>query len=56
MGYIKEPEGIDFVIKSEPLTDKDRQEISAFIRSYKTKKVNKENKRPALVRSKADKI
>jgi hypothetical protein len=35
MAYIKEPAGVDFVIKSEPLTDKARQEISAFIRNYK---------------------
>ncbi len=35
MGHIKEPAGVDFVIKSEPLTDKASQEISAFIRNYK---------------------
>lgn len=37
MGHIKEPKGVDFVISSDPLTDKDRQEISEFIRNYKTK-------------------
>jgi hypothetical protein len=37
MGYIKEPEGVDFIIKSEPLTDKERQEISKFIAEYKAK-------------------
>jgi hypothetical protein len=36
MGHIKEPKGIDFVIASDPLTDKARQEISEFIRNYKT--------------------
>ena len=35
MGFIKEPKGVDFVIQSEPLTDKDRKEISEFIRKYK---------------------
>ena len=35
MGHIKEPKGIDFVIASDPLTDKARQEISEFIRNYK---------------------
>ena len=35
MGYIKEPEGVDFIIKSEPLTDEDRKQISQFIREYK---------------------
>jgi len=31
MGYIKEPDGVDFVIKSTPLTDKDRREIEAYL-------------------------
>ncbi|MCX6214303.1 hypothetical protein [Spirosoma sp.] len=44
MGYIKEPKGIDFVIKSEPLTDKARQEISEFIRNYKSKAAPKKAK------------
>jgi len=37
MGFIREPKGVDFVIKSEPLTDKERQEISKFISEYKAK-------------------
>jgi hypothetical protein len=37
MGYVKEPEGVDFIIKSEPLTDEDRKKISAFIAEYKAK-------------------
>ena len=37
MGHIKEPKGVDFIIASEPLTDKARKEISAFIRQYKSK-------------------
>ncbi|MBI3233880.1 MAG: hypothetical protein HYZ42_07530 [Bacteroidetes bacterium] len=37
MGHIKEPKGIDFVIQSTPLTDKDRKEISNFIADYKAK-------------------
>ena len=44
MGHIKEPKGIDFIIASDPLTDKARQEISKFIRSYKAKTVNKKTK------------
>lgn len=35
MGYIKEPEGVDFIIESEPLTDEDREQISQFIQEYK---------------------
>ena len=37
MGHIKEPKGVDFVIVSDPLTDKAIKEISAFIRNYKNK-------------------
>ena len=35
MGYVKEPEGVDFIIQSKPLTDKDREQISKFIQAYK---------------------
>lgn len=44
MGYIKEPEGVDFIIQSEPLTDQDRKQISKFIREYKRKHRNKKKK------------
>jgi len=37
MAHIKEPEGIDFLIKSPPLTDKERKEISEQIKKMKTK-------------------
>ncbi|MGH2643250.1 MAG: hypothetical protein ACRDE2_04830 [Chitinophagaceae bacterium] len=37
MGFIKEPKGVDFIIQSKPLTDKDRQEISKHIADYKSK-------------------
>jgi len=35
MGLIKEPEGVDFIIQSPPLTDTERKEISEFIRIRK---------------------
>lgn len=35
MGYIKEPDGVDFIIQSDPLTDKERKAISEYIRNYK---------------------
>jgi hypothetical protein len=41
MGFIKEPKGVDFVIKSKPLTDKDRKEISKHIADYKAKQSKK---------------
>lgn len=37
MGHIKEPDGVDFIIESKPLTDEDRKAISDFIRKDKEK-------------------
>ena len=37
MGHIKEPAGVDFIIKGEPLTEKERKTISAFIKADKEK-------------------
>lgn len=37
MGIVKEPNGVDFIIQSPPLTDKERKEISEFIRARKLK-------------------
>ncbi|GAB5466414.1 MAG: hypothetical protein Kapaf2KO_18500 [Candidatus Kapaibacteriales bacterium] len=41
MGHIEEPKGVDFVIESEPLSDKERKEISKFISTYKDNKIRK---------------
>lgn len=41
MGFIKEPKGIDFIIQSKPLTEKDRQDISKHIADYKEKYAKK---------------
>ncbi len=41
MGHIKEPKGVDFLIKSPPLTDKERKEISEFIKERKSQKRTK---------------
>jgi hypothetical protein len=35
MGHVKEPEGVDFIIQSEPLTAAERVPISECIRRYK---------------------
>lgn len=50
MGHIKEPKGVDFVIASEPLTEKGRQEISDFIRNYKNNAANKKVKTSARIK------
>jgi hypothetical protein len=46
MGYIKEPEGVDFIIKSKPLTEKQERELSEFIsrRKLEIKRKSKKNK------------
>lgn len=44
MGHVKEPKGVDFVIASDPLTEKVRKEISEFIRNYTTDVQKKKNK------------
>jgi len=56
MGYIKEPEGIDFFVDSKPLTEKDRQEISDIIAYYKLtgrKKKISSNKKALVAKSKS---
>jgi hypothetical protein len=35
MGFIKEPEGVDFVIQSKPLTKKQEIELSEYIEKRK---------------------
>jgi len=44
MGFIKEPEGVDFVIQSKPLTEKQEKELSEFIakRKLEIKKTKKQ--------------
>lgn len=41
MGFIKEPEGIDFIIQSRPLTEKEKKELSEYIKAEKEKEKNK---------------
>lgn len=54
MGFIKEPEGVDFVIQSEPLTEDDKIEISKYIEEYKAK-LSLQNHRKRKHSSKLDK-
>jgi hypothetical protein len=46
MGFIREPEGVDFAIQSKPLTDKQEKELSEFIakRKLEIKKKSKKSK------------
>ena len=51
MGHIKEPKGVDFIIKSEPLTNEEREAISKFIREYKAKHSGKRTAKKERVSS-----
>ncbi len=51
MGLVKEPEGVDFIIQSPPLTDNERKEISEFIRTRKMqnkRQVSRANSKKAV--------
>jgi hypothetical protein len=41
MGLIREPKGVDFIIKSRPLTKKEEQRLSKFIQEQKAKRLEK---------------
>jgi hypothetical protein len=41
MGYIKEPENVDFIINSEPLTEQERLMVSELIENYKLSRKKK---------------
>jgi hypothetical protein len=45
MGFIKEPKGVGFIIQSEPLTEKERKEISKFITAYKANSKQEKSKK-----------
>lgn len=51
MGHIKEPKGVDFIIQSKPLTDKERKEINKFIEDYKIKNTDKKSERKSRTSS-----
>ena len=44
MGYIKEPDGVDLIIKSKPLTEKQKKAISEFIKAEKERLRNRKTK------------
>jgi hypothetical protein len=50
MGLIREPEGVDFVINSRPLTKKEEESLSKFIREAKAKRTKKLSSRKATTK------
>lgn len=47
MAHIKEPEGVDFIIQSPPLTNQERKEISKLIINMKAN-----SRKPGISRKK----
>lgn len=45
MGHIKEPDGVDFIIKGKPLTEKEKKAISEFIKADKEKIAKQKTRR-----------
>lgn len=54
MGFIKEPKGIDFIIQSKPLTDKERKYISKLIADYKKKQAKKRTRKTKIIAKNAN--
>ncbi len=50
MGFIKEPEGVDFVIQSKPLTEKQEKELSDFIAKRK-REIKKKSEKGTYTRT-----
>jgi len=48
MGLIREPKGVDFVIKSRPLTKKEEELLSSYIRGEKAKRNKKISSRKTV--------
>ena len=53
MGLIKEPEGVDFVIKSRSLTKKEALLLSKFIREHKAKQLKRGSGKISTTKRKA---
>lgn len=50
MGHIKEPDGVDFVINSRPLTKEEENAISEYIRNYKAKQAQSQMQKKRAAR------
>ncbi len=48
MGHIKEPDGVDFIIKGKPLTEKEKKAISEFIKADKERIAKKTSNRTSV--------
>lgn len=49
MGHIKEPDGVDFIIKGKPLTEKEKKAISEFIKADKERIAKQKGRRTRVI-------
>lgn len=56
MGYVKEPDGIDFVVNGKPLTNEQKQAVSAFIKADKERLDKLKTRRKKIKERKKDSI
>lgn len=56
MGYVKEPDGIDFVVNGKPLTNEQKQAVSAFIKADKERLDKLKTRRKKFKERKKDPI
>ena len=52
MGLVREPLDIDFVVEPKPLTQKEKEAVSEYIREYKSKQTKKRTRKLSSVRKK----
>ena len=53
MGLVREPLDVDFVVDPKPLTQKEREAVSQYIREYKAKQAKKHTRKASSVRKKS---
>jgi hypothetical protein len=52
MGLVREPLDVDFVVDSKPLTQKEKEAVSQYIRAYKAKQAKKNTRKISSIRKK----
>lgn len=52
-GIIREPEGVDFIVKSTPYTPEEAAKVSAWIKAYKKRLAANERRRAKRAAAKA---
>ena len=56
MGLIREPLDVDFVVDPRPLTNEEKEKISAYIRAYKARQKKHTHKKTLRILSSRKKV